>query len=209
MQRGSRETTTTMSTAKPFAPACERNQQPIANVLKHAFRQVKQVLEIGSGTGQHAVYFASEMPWLQWQPSDVENNITGIQAWVDDAALPNLSSPLVLDVNTSWPESRYDALFTANSLHIMSWNSVKNFMQNAAQRLDLNGYLVIYGPFNYGGNYTSASNAQFDQWLKQQSDQSAIRNFEDIQQLAERHALKLSEDIEMPANNRILLWKKT
>lgn len=198
-----------MSTAKPFAPACERNQQPIANVLKHAFRHVKHVLEIGSGTGQHAVFFASEMPWLQWQPTDVENNIAGIQAWVDDAALPNLLSPLVLDVNNNWPESRYDALFTANSLHIMSWNSVKKFMQNAAQLLDLNGYLVIYGPFNYGGNYTSASNAQFDQWLKQQSADSAIRNFEDIQESAEHYALKLSEDIEMPANNRILLWKKT
>ena len=198
-----------MSIAKPFAPACERNQQPIANVLKHAFRHVKQVLEIGSGTGQHAVFFAGEMPWLQWQPTDVENNIAGIQIWVDDAALPNLLSPLVLDVNNDWPGSRYDALFTANSLHIMSWNSVKNFMQNAAQRLDLNGSLIIYGPFNYGGNYTSTSNAQFDQWLKQQSDGSAIRNFEDIQELAERHALSLSEDIEMPANNRILLWKKT
>jgi cyclopropane fatty-acyl-phospholipid synthase-like methyltransferase len=198
-----------MSTEKPFAPACERNQQPIANVLKRVFREVNQVLEIGSGTGQHAVYFASEMPWLQWQPTDVENNIAGIQAWVDDTALPNLLSPLVLDVNNNWPESRYDALFTANSLHIMSWNSVKNFMQNAAQRLDLNGYLVIYGPFNYGGNYTSTSNAQFNQWLKQQSEDSAIRNFEDIQELAECYALKLFEDIEMPANNRILLWKKT
>lgn len=199
-----------MSISKPFAPACERNQQPIVEVLKHAFLAVNQVLEIGSGTGQHAVYFAEEMPWLQWQPSDVADNIAGIQAWVDDAELPNLSSPLVLDVNEDhWPENRFDALFTANSLHIMSWQSVKNFMQNAAQRLDLNGYLATYGPFNYGGNYTSASNAQFDQWLKQQSEQSAIRNFEDMAELATRHALELCDDYAMPANNRLLLWKKT
>lgn len=199
-----------MSTSKPFAPACERNQQPIAEILKSAFQSVNQVLEIGSGTGQHAVYFAGKMPWLHWQPSDVENNIAGIQAWVDDAALPNLSSPLVLDVNDDhWPVNRFDALFTANSLHIMSWESVKSFMQNGAQRLDLNGYLATYGPFNYGGNYTSASNAQFDQWLKQQSQQSAIRNFEDMAELAARHALELCEDYAMPANNRLLLWKKT
>ncbi len=199
-----------MSTSKPFAPACERNQQPIAEILKSAFQSVNQVLEIGSGTGQHAVYFAGEMPWLHWQPSDVENNIAGIQAWVDAAALPNLSSPLVLDVNDDhWLENRFDALFTANSLHIMSWKSVESFMQNAAQRLDLNGYLATYGPFNYGGNYTSASNAQFDQWLKQQSQQSAIRNFEDMAELAARHALELCEDYAMPANNRLLLWKKT
>jgi cyclopropane fatty-acyl-phospholipid synthase-like methyltransferase len=199
-----------MSISKPFAPACERNQQPIAEILKPVFQSVNQVLEIGSGTGQHAVYFAGEMPWLQWQPSDVEENIAGIQAWVNDAALPNLSSPLVLDVNDDhWPENRFDALFTANSLHIMSWNSVRNFMQNAAQRLDLNGYLATYGPFNYGGNYTSASNAQFDQWLKQQSQQSAIRNFEDMAELAAQHALELYQDYAMPANNRLLLWKKT
>jgi cyclopropane fatty-acyl-phospholipid synthase-like methyltransferase len=198
-----------MSISKPFSLACERNQQPIAEVLKRAFQSVTSVLEIGSGTGQHAAYFAANMPWLQWQPSDVAHNITGIQAWVEEAALPNLSTPLMLDVNENWPKRQFDALFTANSLHIMSWDSVKNFMQNATQRLDLNAYLAIYGPFNYGGNYTSDSNAQFDQWLKQQSTDSAIRDFEDVERLAASHAFELCKDYAMPANNRLLLWKKT
>ena len=198
-----------MNHAKPYSPACERNQEPITNVLKPVFKSIKQVLEIGSGTGQHAVYCAGEMSWLQWQPTDIEENLPGIQAWVDGAHLPNLLSPLVLDVNNNhWPEQQFDAVFTANTLHIMSWNSVQNLMQNVGQRLDLNGYLAIYGPFNYGGNYTSSSNAQFDQWLKQQSKYSAIRNFEDLQKLATHHSLELCEDYAMPANNRILLWKK-
>ncbi len=198
-----------MLDSKPFAPACERNQEPIANILEMVFKPVKHVLEIGSGTGQHAVYFAEKMPWLTWQPSDIKENITGIKAWVNDAGLSNLLLPMELDVNQDhWSEHNYDAIFTANTLHIMSWISVQQFMQKASQRLNLNGYLTIYGPFNYAGNYTSVSNAKFDQWLKQQSEFSAIRSFEEIQDLASKYALELCEDYSMPANNRILLWKK-
>ncbi|HFD10869.1 MAG TPA: DUF938 domain-containing protein [Crenotrichaceae bacterium] len=198
-----------MPGSKPFSPSCERNQEPIANKLIDIFKSVARVIEIGSGTGQHAVYFARKMPWLEWQPTDVEDNLSGIQEWVAEAALSNLRSPLVLDVNNErWPQYQFDGLFTANTLHIMSWQSVQNFMQKAAQRLDLDGYLTIYGPFNYGGNYTSTSNEQFDQWLKQQSEHSTIRNFEDVQELATFHSLELCEDYAMPAHNRLLLWKK-
>jgi len=199
-----------MLNQKPFSPACERNQQPIAEILKHVFKPVEHVLEIGSGTGQHAVYFARAMPWLHWQPTDVADNIPGIQAWINDAELPNLQQPRVLDVSQdNWPEQRYDAVFTANTLHIMAWNCVQRLIYNASQKLELNGYLAIYGPFNYAGNYTSESNARFDQWLKQQSVHSSIRGFEAIQELATFYSLELCNDYPMPANNRILLWKKT
>ncbi|MCH9696518.1 MAG: DUF938 domain-containing protein [Gammaproteobacteria bacterium] len=199
-----------MTDDKRFAPACERNREPILAILESAFQSVKTVLEIGSGTGQHAVYFARNMPWLMWQPSDLKDNLTSIQAWSEEAGLGNLLPALELDVDQGqWPQQYFDAIFTANTLHIMSWNHVQMFMQNAAGRLNLNGYLGIYGPLNYNGQYTSSSNAQFDQWLKQQSQHSAIRNFEDMCVLAGQHALQCQHDHAMPANNRLLLFRKT
>lgn len=179
-------------------------------ILEHAFKSARHVLEIGSGTGQHAVHFAKAMPWLQWQATDLEGNIPGIKAWIDNAGLPNLPPPLILDVTQdNWPEQRYDAVFTANTLHIMSWDCVQCLIQNASQRLNLDGQMAIYGPFNYAGNYTSASNAQFDHWLQQQSEYSGIRHFEDVHELATGHSLELCKDYPMPANNRLLLWKKS
>jgi cyclopropane fatty-acyl-phospholipid synthase-like methyltransferase len=193
---------------KPFAPACERNRQPILDHLVRIFADVDQVLEVGSGTGQHAVFFAQHLPHLQWQPSDRADNIAGITAWCNEAQLPNLRLPLVLDVDAAWPLHDTPAVFSANTLHIMGWAQVQNFFAAMALHLRVNGVLAVYGPFNYQGRYTSASNAQFDQWLKAQSAVSAIRDFEAIDAQAKEAGLALVADHALPANNRLLHWVK-
>lgn len=193
---------------KPFAPACERNRQPILDHLVPIFADVDQVLEVGSGTGQHAVFFAQHLPHLQWQPSDRADNIAGITAWCNEAQLPNLRLPLVLDVDAAWPLHDTPAVFSANTLHIMGWAQVQNFFAAMARHLRVNGVLAVYGPFNYQGRYTSASNAQFDQWLKAQSAVSAIRDFEAVDELARNAGLDLVADHALPANNRLLHWVK-
>jgi len=195
--------------SKPFAPACERNRDPILAHLTTMFAAVDQVLEIGSGTGQHAVHFAQHLPHLTWQPSDRAQYIDGINGWRDDAALDNLASPLVLDVNDAWPVVRVPAIFSANTLHIMSWQQVEKFFSGVAQHLSDGGHLVVYGPFNYGGRYSSDSNAQFDVWLKNQSAESAIRDFEAVDKLAQQAGLVLQADHALPANNRLLHWCRT
>lgn len=194
--------------SKPFAPACERNRDPILAQLKTIFAAVDRVLEIGSGTGQHAVHFAQHLPHLTWQPSDRAQEIDGINAWRNEAALANLALPLVLDVEAPWPVSSVPAIFSANTLHIMSWSQVQRLFAGVAQHLADGGHLVVYGPFNYGGRYTSESNAQFDQWLKAQSAERAIRDFEAVDQLAQRAGLVLIADQAMPANNRLLHWRR-
>ena len=194
---------------KPFAEACDRNRAPILSVIQPLFSDRTAVLEIGSGTGQHAVFFAERMPHLVWYTSDLKENHDGIKAWIHDAKLPNLCMPLLLDVNEAeWPEVVVDAVFSANSLHIMHWNTVENFFASVGALLQKEGKLVVYGPFNYRNQYTSDSNARFDVWLKARDPQSGIRNFEDICDLATTAGMDFIEDYEMPANNRILYWQK-
>lgn len=194
---------------KPFAPACERNRQPILDQLQGIFADVDQVLEIGSGTGQHAVFFAQHLPHLQWQPSDRAENLAGIAAWCSDANLPNLHAPLALDVDRPWPVQTVSAVFSANTLHIMGWPQVQRLFVALAQHLAEAGVLAVYGPFNYHGRYSSESNAQFDQWLKTQSAYSAIRDFEAVDALAQSAGLTLVADHAMPANNRLVHWIKS
>ena len=195
---------------KPHAPACDRNQDPILHVLLEEFSQARQVLEIGSGTGQHAAHFAAALPHAVWQTSDVEENLPGIRAWLDDARLPNTPPPLRLDVNGPWPTGRYDAVFTANTLHIMGWAQVQKLFAALDSVLEHDAVLAVYGPFNYGGRFTSDSNRNFDAWLKKQySVLSGIRDFEAVDALAQTIGLKLSADHEMPANNRTLVWRRT
>jgi hypothetical protein len=151
---------------KPFSPACERNRAPILAVLRTHFADRRAVLEIGSGSGQHAVHFAAAMPWLSWQCSDVEANLAGIRAWLDEAGLPNTPPPLALDAAGTWPARTFDAVFTANTLHIMGWDEVGQCFAGIGQVLDAGGVVVAYGPFRRGGHHTSGSNAEFDGWLR-------------------------------------------
>ena len=197
-----------MTSSKPLAPACERNQGPILDVLRHYFSDRRRVLEIASGTGQHAVFFAPAFPNAVWQTSDVDENLPGIRMWLDEAALPNLPPPLTLDVTGSWPDDRCDAIFSANSLHIMPWSAVEQFFAGVGRVLEPGGILAVYGPFNYNGSYTSDSNREFDVWLKQRSAQSAIRDFEAVDGLANRIGCQLVKDHAMPANNRLLVWRR-
>ena len=194
--------------SKPFAPACERNQDPILEVLRQYFPDRRRVLEIGSGTGQHAVHFAAAFPHATWQTSDVAENLPGIRMWLDEAALPNLPAPLTLDVTGKWPDGSFDAVFSANSLHIMPWSAVERFFEGVGRVLEPGGILAVYGPFNYNGAYTSDSNRAFDGWLKQRSPLSGIRDFEAVDRLAQGVGCKLVQDHTMPANNRLLVWRR-
>ena len=194
---------------KPFSEACEQNKQPILAVLQQHFVDVHRVLEIGSGTGQHAVFFAAQLPHLQWLTSEVSELHAGIHAWLAEARLPNVSLPLELDVNQAdWLVEHIDAVFSANTVHIMDWPSVENMFAGIGRVLQSQGVFCLYGPFNYQGGYTSDSNARFDMWLKQRDPRSGIRDFEALNTLAQQHGMTLRTDHAMPANNRTLIWEK-
>lgn len=194
---------------KPFSPACERNREPILAVLRAWFADREQVLEIGSGTGQHAVHFAAALPGLRWQASDVAERLPGIRAWLQEAALPNTPAPIALDVNDPPPAAaRYDAVFSANTLHIMGWKEVERMFAALPGLTRRGAVLVIYGPFNYEGRYTSPSNAQFDEALHSADPRRGLRDFEEVDALAGAAGFALQEDREMPANNRCLVWKR-
>ncbi len=207
-------------TTKPFSPACERNRDPILSVLREHFADRRRVLEIGSGTGQHAAYFAAALPHLVWQASDRPENLPGIRLWLDEAALPNTPAPLVFDIagqvvpvppagDVAVEQRRYDAIFSANTLHIMSWNEVENLFAVLPALTGADAKLVIYGPFNYAGQFTSASNAAFDASLRRRVPHMGIRDFDDVNRLAQASGFALLDDIAMPANNRCLVWQRT
>jgi cyclopropane fatty-acyl-phospholipid synthase-like methyltransferase len=194
---------------KPHSAACDNNQQPILSIIEGLFAECREVLEIGSGTGQHAVYFANKMPHLTWHSSDLLENHSGIELWLNEAELPNTPHPLTLDVTQNvWPNVNADAVFSANAIHIMSWESARAMIKGVGKLLPDKGLFVLYGPFNYMGAYTSDSNARFDVWLKERNPESGIRHFEEIEQLANTAGMYLQDDFEMPANNRILCWMK-
>ena len=195
-------------TNKPFSQACENNREPILRVLKPVFAKAHSILEIGSGTGQHAVYFAAQLPHLLWNTSDQQEHHVGIQAWLQDSQLPNVKAPIALEVTRDWPDAKFDGVFSANTAHIMSWSQVESFFAGVAKVLVNDGRFLLYGPFNYAGAYTSDSNAQFDVWLKQRDPLSGIRDLEALVELADRTQMKLEKDYEMPANNRLLCWVK-
>ncbi len=193
---------------KQYSEACEENKLPILAVLRRELAGCRRILEIGSGTGQHAVYFAQQLPNLVWQPSDVAAQHASIDAWRADAQLDNVLPPLALDVTAGqWPQSRYDGLFSANTTHIMSWDAVQAMFEGIGNVLVPGGKFCLYGPFNYNGNYTSASNARFDCYLKDRDPCSGIRDFTDLDTLAVANGLKFRADHEMPVNNRLLVWE--
>jgi len=196
-------------THKPFSQACENNKDPILQIISTVFCHPTTVWEIGSGTGQHACHFARHLPHLEWQPTDRADNIQGIGLWLEETRLPNLKPAITLDVtDTVWSCNKIDAVFTANTLHIMSWDEVQILFHRLAEHLNAKALVCIYGPFNYNGTYTSDSNARFDQWLKSQNRVSGIRHFEDIVLLATASGLQLISDNAMPANNRLLVLQK-
>jgi len=195
---------------KPWSESCEQNRAPILDVLRAEISHCSKLLEIGSGTGQHAVYFAPEFPSLSWQTSDRRENHPGILAWLDDTDANNILPPLDLDVHRDdWPGCCFDAVFSANTAHIMGWTEVQGLFAGVGRILDPGGVFCLYGPFNYGGRYTSESNARFDQWLKARDPKSGVRDFEALQELAADAGMRLRGDYEMPANNRTLVWSKT
>lgn len=207
-------TDVTTESKLPFSQACENNKRPILSILRKELQHAHHVLEIGSGTGQHSVYFAPQLAYLKWQTSDVSANHDIIKAWQEAYPAPNLYPPLVFDLaqytlpfNPDINEP-YDAVFTANTLHIIDWSLVKNLFALTSKALPIHGKLIIYGPFNVQGDYTSAGNRQFDTMLRQRDSGSGIRDIEAITELAKTHQLQLKSNHNMPANNQLLVFEK-
>lgn len=189
----------------PFSQACANNQDVIIEQLQVHFKDAQRVLELGSGTGQHAVYFAPRLAHLVWQPSDMQGNLATINAWLAAYPSENIASPKEYDIRyDKWPDMQADSFFSANAVHIMHWATVETLFK----QLGLSNVrrLCLYGPFNYAKKFTSESNARFDVWLKDRDAGSGIRDFEAMDALAEAQNFKLCEDVAMPANNRLLLW---
>ncbi|NMP16127.1 DUF938 domain-containing protein [Thalassotalea sp. Y01] len=194
-----------------FSPSCERNKQVILEQLSPLLAKHSNILEIGSLSGQHAGHFAPALTHLIWQCSDIAFNITGLNHNIKQLALANLPAPLTIDLAqpNSWPEQNYDAMFSANTLHIVAWPLVEKLFQLADDSLSKHqSRIFIYGPFKYGGEYTSASNADFQLWLKDRDPLSGIRDFEAVNELAQRYGFTLEQDITMPANNQLLVWRR-
>ena len=193
----------------PFSQSCENNKGPILNKIKNIFADNKHVLEIASGTGQHATFFSKELPHLTWQPSEIPSQIRSLNLRLAASQSVNLLPAVALDVDQEeWEVPEAEAIFTANSLHIISKKSVRNFVQKAGGILKNSEQLIIYGPFKYNQRFTSISNANFDNVLRERSSDSGIRDFEWICSLCELENLVLKTDFAMPANNRLLFFKK-
>lgn len=193
---------------KPYSDACEENKTPILSVIRPLFREAASVLEVGSGTGQHAVHFAAAQPHLTWQTSDIPANLPGIRLWLEEARLPNLPAPLALDVLGDWPEGPFDGVFSANTAHIMGDPEVTAMFLGVGRVLSAGGHFALYGPFRIAGRHTSESNARFDAWLRTRDPRMGLRDLVDLKRLGERSGLRLVDDVSMPVNNRTLIWEK-
>ena len=196
-------------TAKPCSEACERNKGPILNVLQDVLDETGFLLEIGSGTGQHAVHFGGALPRWTWQTSDRPHNHAGLRAWIEESGLPNVLLPITLDVSLEpWPLTRADAVFSANTSHIMSWIEVQAMFRGVGALLGAGGIFCLYGPFRFGGQHTSPSNERFDAALRREDPRMGLRDIEALEALAEANSLSLAQDVSMPANNRLLVWTR-
>ena len=192
------------------APAADRNKDAILEVLREVLpAKVAHVVEVAAGTGQHAVYFGARLAQLNWQTSDLPAQHAGIRQWLEEAGLANVLPPLDLDVSADhWPSGDYDGVFSANTAHILSWRGVEAMFRGVGRVLTNGGVFCLYGPFNYGGRYTSESNQEFDYWLHERDPLSGIRDVDDLNVLAGAAGMQLQDDYAMPANNRILCWRK-
>ncbi|MFA0924335.1 DUF938 domain-containing protein [Xanthomonas fragariae] len=210
---------------KPFSAASARNRDPILDVLRTHFADRHHVLEIGAGTGQHAVYFAAAMPWLRWQASDHPDHLPDMRQWLDEAALPNTPPPIPLQaVLTPMPGLApappfppvqsgepvgYDAVYSANTLHIMGWPQVQALFAGLPAVMGLQAVLVVYGPFNRDGQFTSESNRAFDAMLRERDAAAGIRDAEAVDGVAAEVGLRLVEEVTMPANNFCRVWRRS
>lgn len=194
---------------KPYAPSCERNGGPILNVLSKYLKDRKKVLEVGSGTGQHAIYFAPKFPNLTWVTSDVPENHQGIELWLNEAKVQNIEGPLDFNLGQdSFPASGVDTVFTANTFHIMPWEMVEELISLASANLKKDSLFIVYGPFCYNGVFTAKSNEHFDLILRQKAQHRGIREFNNVHERFLNGGFELLEDILMPANNQTLVYKK-
>ncbi len=195
---------------KPFSQACENNKQPILEILADIFEQPGTVLEIGTGTGQHAVHFAQHLPHLIWQPSDHPQNYQLCMPWLDATRLSNINQPIALDVTgQDWGQvPAISGAFSANTAHIMAWPEVEAMFRGVGKALPTDGVFCLYGPFSYAGKHTSPSNERFDSYLRAQAPHMGIRDIEDMWRLGEAAGLMMEQDFEMPANNRLLVWRR-
>jgi hypothetical protein len=202
--------TTSGDIGLPFSQACENNKGVILSHLQQLLVDREAVLELGSGSGQHATWFAQHMPWLRWQPTDVATNLQKLKPRCEAYMGSNLLPVQALDVSvTPWTIAVPTAVFTANSVHIMPFSAVQALFEGLGVCASSDTILVVYGPFNYEGRYTSDSNARFDRWLGEQHPLSAIRDFEKVDDLARAAGFVLQQDNDMPANNRLLVWRKS
>ena len=193
----------------PRSPASERNRDPILDVLKRVLPRRGVVLEIGAGTGQHAVHFARHLPHLTWIASDRRENHGAIRAWIEHEALPNLRGPVALDVTSDdWPDEAVTAVFSANTAHIMHWHEVEAMIEGVGRALEQAGCFCLYGPFRYGDTHTADSNRRFDAQLRADDPGMGIRDRHAVERLADAAGLALVEDVAMPANNRTLVFEK-
>lgn len=191
------------------APSVERNKEPILQVLKEYLDGEGRLLEIGSGTGEHGIFFSEQFPKLHWVTSDQSINFPVLKSNLKNAKIPNLHGPETLQIGKDdFPKGGFDYVFTANTLHIMSWKEDKGLFKLLGRRLREGSLVFIYGPFNKDGQFTSDSNAQFDTWLKDRNSKSGIRNFEDVASNMKKMGFKLLKDHEMPANNRLLVFER-
>jgi len=196
-------------TEKPFSEYAERNGAPILSVLQSEFANCSKVLEIGSGTGQHAVRFAKALPFLQWQTSDRNENLRGINAWVEASGLANLLPPLSMDVLIAdVPSESCDAVFSANTAHIMSIEAVRKMFALVAKALSDGGVFCLYGPFRQGDEFNTPSNAAFHQTLRSRNPEMGIRHLESLDGYARDHDMARDRLYAMPANNHIAVWHK-
>ncbi len=195
--------------SKPFSQACENNKAAIVSIISQYFPDAITVLEIGSYSAQHIQYFADKLPQILWQPSDTPDNLPLLTAGLEDVMLDNIMPPLALDVSQqAWPVKLVAGIFSANTLHIMAQTYVKDFFDGAGKILEAGGYLCVYGPFKYDGEFTSDSNARFELWLKERDPFSGVRDFEEVNALAQQAGMTLVADHAMPANNQLLVWQK-
>lgn len=197
------------STDKQHAPSAARNREPIARVLERILPHPIKVLEIASGSGEHAVYFAEQIPWLSWQPTEREpDRIASIEAWRQESGLSNVAPAMRLDVlQQPWPVDEAGAIFCSNMIHIAPWEATEGLIRGAAKVLPSGGLLILYGPFREGDRHTAESNRRFDEELKAKDPSWGVRDRFEVEALARGEGLILQELVPMPANNMILVFE--